>query len=100
MEKHSGIQHSMSFSSPTVKGRGIESCLLIGNPHKSTSECRADDKHLSVPSDAHLLHGLAVPAFLCSSLGVFLFSMPFLYSLFDIQNSRFLRHCQEEGQAT
>ena len=38
MEKHSGIQHSMSFSSPTVKGRGIESCLLIGNPHKSTSE--------------------------------------------------------------
>ena len=28
--------------------------------------CRADDKHLSVPSDVHLLHGLAVPAFLCS----------------------------------
>ena len=38
MEKHSGIQHSMSFSSPTVKGRDIESCLLMGNPHKSTSE--------------------------------------------------------------
>jgi len=37
-EKHSGIQHSMSFSSPTVKGRDIESCLLMGNPHKSTSE--------------------------------------------------------------
>ena len=28
----------MSFSSPTVKGRDIESCLLMGNPHKSTSE--------------------------------------------------------------
>ena len=100
VEKQSGIQHSMSFSSPTVKGRGIESCLLIGNPLRVRRKCRADDKHLSVPSDTHLLHGLAVPAFLYSSLGVFLFSMPFLYSLFDIQNSRFLRHCQEEGQAT
>ena len=38
MEKHSGIQHSMSFSSPTVKGRDKESCLLMGNPHKSTQE--------------------------------------------------------------
>ena len=28
--------------------------------------CQADDKHFSVPSDAHLFHGLAVPAFLCS----------------------------------
>ena len=38
MEKHSGIQQSMSFSSPTVKGRDIESCLQMGNPHKSASE--------------------------------------------------------------
>ena len=37
-EKHPGIQHSMSFSSPTVKGRDIESFLLMGNPHKSTSD--------------------------------------------------------------
>ena len=63
-------------------------------------KCQTDGKHLSVPSNAHLLYGLAVPAFLCSSLGVFLFSMPFFYTLFGIQNSRFLRHCQEDGQAT
>ena len=28
--------------------------------------CQTDDKHLSVPSNAHLFYGLAVPAFLCS----------------------------------
>ena len=39
----------------------------MGKPHKSTSE--VPDRwqaFLSVPTDAHLLHGLAVPAFLCS----------------------------------
>lgn len=66
MEKHSGIQHSMSFSSPTVKGRDTESCLLMGIPTRVRRKCRADDKHLSVPSNVHLFLGLAVPAFLCS----------------------------------
>ena len=59
---------------------------------------QTDGIHLSVPPNVHLLHGLAVPAFLCSSLGVFLFSMPFFYSLFGIQNSRFLRRCQNVGK--
>ena len=67
-------------------------------PTRVRRKCQTDGKHLSVPSNVHLLHGLAVPAFLCSSLGMFLFSMPFFYSLLGIQNSRFLRRCQNVGK--
>ena len=38
MEKHSGIQHSVFLASYWYDGRDTESCLLMGNPHKSTSE--------------------------------------------------------------
>ena len=37
-EKHSGIQHSVFLASYWYDGRDTESCLLMGNPHKSTSE--------------------------------------------------------------
>ena len=37
-EKHSGIQHSVFLASYWYDGRDTESCLLMGNPHKSTLE--------------------------------------------------------------
>ena len=37
-EKHSGIQHSVFLASYWYDGRDTESYLLMGNPHKSTSE--------------------------------------------------------------
>lgn len=37
--KHSGIQHSVFLASYRYEGRNTESCQLMGNPHKSVSEC-------------------------------------------------------------
>lgn len=37
-EKHPGIQHSVFLASYMYDGTNTESCLLIGNPHKSTSD--------------------------------------------------------------
>ena len=50
----------------------------LASPTRVRRKCRADDKHLSVPSDVHLLYGLAVPAFLCSSFRSVPLSMFFL----------------------
>ena len=48
-------------------GTNKESCLQYGQaPQEYVGSARQMASILSVPTDAHLLHGLAVPAFLCS----------------------------------
>ena len=56
----------MSFSSPTVKGRDIESCLLMGNPHKSTSEVPGRWQAFVRPFRCTLVSWACRSRFLCS----------------------------------
>ena len=67
----------MSFSSPTVKGRDIESCLLMGNPHKSTSDVPGRRQAFVPPFRCTLVSWACRP---CFSL-FFVRSIPFLYLL-------------------
>ena len=54
-------------------------------PTRVRRKCQTDDKHLSVPSDEHLFHGLAVPAFLCSLPdSPHLHASPFLHGSYSI----------------
>ena len=67
----------MSFSLPMVKGRDIESCLLMGNPHKSTSDVPGRWQAFVPPFRCTLVSWACRP---CFSL-FFVRSIPFLYLL-------------------
>ena len=86
MEKHSGIQHSVFLASQRVRRERYRELSADGqSPTRVRRKCQTDDKHLSVPSNVHLLHGLAVPAFHCllaySQLPILQYAPSFTHSL-------------------
>jgi hypothetical protein len=58
--------------------------MLVAIPTKVRRKSLADDEHLSVFSDAHLLYGFTVPAFLCSLAQ---YQLPFLQQALSCTHS-------------